>query len=91
MVIDRKTAYLICGSTILVKTEVTKIVEAVLALVALFYLIDADYPKPHELGLTMLHNLVFGDMNTPEDIIEQFETVKEQYVQFKKECLENEF
>ena len=43
-----------------------------------------DYPKAHELSLTMLHNLVFQDMNTLGDLFESFEAAKEDYLNFKQ-------
>lgn len=64
--------------------------QAVLALIGVFYLIDVDYPKSHELGLTMLHNLVFQDMSTPADLLNSFESAKEDYLDFKQN-LSNDF
>ena len=55
--------------------ELKKIMEVVLALIGLFYLFDFDYPKSHELGLRMLHNLVlFQDLNAPGDFLDTFQS-----------------
>ncbi len=83
--LDKKSAYLFGPSGKLILTlDLGKIVEAVLALIGLFYLLDVDYPQSHELGLTMLHNMVFQDLNVPADLIKLFETAKEKYLDFKK-------
>jgi hypothetical protein len=62
--------------------------EAVLTLVGFFYLMDFDYPKTHEIGLTMIQNLIFGDLRTPADIIGPFKSAKEEYLDYKKSCLQ---
>ncbi len=42
---------------------------------------DFDYPKTHEIGLTMTKNLIFGDLRTPADIIGPFKSaIKEEYL-----------
>jgi hypothetical protein len=58
--------------------------EAALALIGLFYLLDVDYPKAHELGLTMLQNLVFQDLSTPDDLFNTFQSAKKAYLDFQQ-------
>ncbi|XP_028417767.1 uncharacterized protein LOC114542403 [Dendronephthya gigantea] len=55
--LDKTSAYLICQGTLIFTVALKSLMRAVLALIGLFYVIDVDYPKSHELGLTMLHNL----------------------------------
>ena len=82
--LDKKFAYLFGPSGNLILTlELGKILEAVLALIGVFYLFDVDYPPTHEPGLTMLHNMVFKDLNDPADLIKVFEAAKEKYLDFK--------
>jgi hypothetical protein len=50
--------------------------------------VDFDYPKTHEIGLTMIQNLIFGDLRTPADIIGPFKSAKEEYLDYKKSCLQ---
>ncbi|XP_028417701.1 uncharacterized protein LOC114544956 [Dendronephthya gigantea] len=82
--LDKTSAYLVCQGTLIFTVELRNIMQAVLALIGLFYLIDVDYPKSHELGLTMLHSLLFHDMNTPADLYNSFESAKEDYLKFKQ-------
>ena len=74
---------LTCAGHLIFTVELKKIVEAVLALIGLFYLFDVDYPKAYELGLTMIHNLVFHNLNTPGDLLDIFQSEKEEYLDFQ--------
>ena len=71
---------LTCACNLIFTVELKTIVEPVLALIGLFYLLDVDYPKAYELGLTMIHNLVFHDLNTPGDLLDIFQSEKEEYL-----------
>ena len=80
--------YIICQpGTVLIQLDKEQMQEAVLTLVGLFYLMDVDYPKSHEIGLTMIQNLIFHDLSTPADIIDPFKNAKEEYLQYKKSCM----
>ena len=74
----------ICRGHILSIIPLDKIKEAVLTFIGSFYLLDADYPKPHELGLTVLHNnLLFEDKATPADLVPAFYLALQNYSKFK--------
>ena len=49
----------------------------------MFYLLDFDYPKSVELGLTMVHNLFFQDVNTPADMLNVFTSAMAGYDKFR--------
>jgi hypothetical protein len=82
--IDKTYAYLMCSGNLVCKVELQKVMEAALALIGLFYLLDVDYPKAHELGLTMLQNLVFQDLSTPDDLFNTFQSAKKAYLDFQQ-------
>jgi hypothetical protein len=67
----------------LLRTDVGKIAEAVVAFLASFYLMDFDYPKQHELGLAVLQVLVFKDNRIPKDISAICSTVLKSYKKYK--------
>lgn len=83
LVLDSTSAYLICKGNILSVIELVKCKEAVLALIGTFYLLDIDYPKSHELGLTMLHHLVFQDKSSPGDLLNTVNATFTEYNKFK--------
>ena len=68
MLIDSTSCYLVCNNQIFCSVNEEDIVEAVLTLIGMFYLLDIDYPKQHEVRL-MMQNLLFGDTSTPGDLI----------------------
>ncbi len=74
---------LVAGKIIVSRLERTKIDEALLALIGLFYLLDVDYPPEHELSLTILHYLVFGDKAVPSALVKPFNAVLADYTKFK--------
>ena len=63
--------------------ELKKLKEAVLALIGSYYLLDIDYPKSHELDLTMLRHLVFKDKSSPGDLLNTFNATITSYTAFK--------
>ena len=79
--IDKTSA--MCAGNLIFTVKLKKIMEAVLALIALFYLLDVDYPKAYELGLTMIHNLVFQNLHTPGDLLDIFQSEKEECLDFQ--------
>jgi len=42
-----------------------------------------DYPTYHELGLSILHYLVFKDKSSPKDLLEAFKASFSSYEQYK--------
>lgn len=83
MLIDSTTAYIICKGSIMVTIELDKVMEAALAFIGMFYVLDIDYPPSHELGLSVLHNFIFGDKSTPAELLSPFNTAIEEYTKFK--------
>lgn len=83
MLIDSTTAYIICNGSILVTIQLDKVMEAALAFIGMFYVLDIDYPPSHELGLTVLHSFMFGDKSTPAELLTPFDTAIEKYMKFK--------
>lgn len=83
LLLDASTTYLICNGSLLCTVDLVNIQEAVLALIGLFYLMDVDYPKAYELGLSILQNLCFGDHNMPGDILNVFNNAIGEYLKFK--------
>ena len=63
--------------------ELKKLKEAVLALIGSYYLVDIDYPKSHELGLTMLKHLVFNDKSSLGDLLNTLNATITSYTAFK--------
>ena len=57
--------------------------EAVVAYLATFYLLDFDYPRHHEMGLNVLQYYLFQDTNVPNDIAASFNAHLDAYKQFK--------
>ncbi len=57
--------------------------EAIIVLLSTFYLMDLDYPRAQEMGLSVLQYVVFKDTNVPLDISCQFKTAIESYNNFK--------
>jgi hypothetical protein len=55
----------------------------ILALIGMFYLLDIDYARYHELGFTVLQNIIFEDKNTPGDLINVFTAAMAEYAKFK--------
>ena len=54
LLIDNDSIYVIVGKQIIFQMERGKFGEAVVAFVAVFYLLDYDYPKHWEIGMNML-------------------------------------
>ena len=63
--------------------KLEKFKEAILALIGSYYLLDIDYPKSHELGLTMLQYLVFKDKSSPGDLSTTLNGTIADYSRFK--------
>ncbi|XP_028416858.1 uncharacterized protein LOC114541069 [Dendronephthya gigantea] len=83
LLIERTRCYLIIGKKMVAELDEEKLNEGVLALLASFYLLDFDYPRFHEMGLTFLHQYIFKDMIVPTDIKPSFELVLTDYKNFK--------
>ena len=73
------TIYVIVGKQILSQMERGKFGEAVVAFLAVFYLLDYDYPKHWEIGMNMFQYFVFEDRNPLEDLSVSFNQVLKQY------------
>ena len=85
LVLYTDTCYLITGKVIVSKIDGSKMDEALLALLATFYLLDLDYPRNLEIGLSILQNFIFGDQNVPEDISQSFQSALSSYQEFKND------
>ena len=83
MLITTSEVLLVVGKIIVSSLERFNVKEALLGLIGLFYLFDVDYPAEHELGLTMLHYLVFCDKSVPSVLIKPFNTLLADYSKFK--------
>jgi hypothetical protein len=66
--IDKTYAYLMCSGNLVCKVELQKVMEAALALIGLFYLLDVDYPK----------------VSTPDDLFNTFQSAKKAYLDFQQ-------
>lgn len=75
LMVDSSFSYLICKGAIIFSIELQKFQEAAIALIAVFYLLDIDYARSPELGLTVLH--------TPSDLINVFTCAMAEYTKFK--------
>ena len=80
---DSSNAYLICKGHILSTIQIEGFSEAILALIAVFYLLDIDYPKSHELGLTVLQHLIFEDTSSPGDLLNTINSTLSEFSEFK--------
>ena len=83
MLIDSTSCYLVCHNHIFCTIKKENIAEAILTLIGMFYLLDIDYPKQHEVGLTMMQNLFFDDTSTPGDLIDTISSLMADYTKFK--------
>ena len=75
--------YLGVGKTILAKANVKEIAQVVVAFLATFYLLDFDYPRNYEIGLSIMQYYVFEDKHVPNDIAVTFNNVIETYQSYK--------
>ena len=73
---------LVCHNPLFATIKREKIVEAVLGLLGLFYLLDIDYHKHQEVGLTIMQNLFLGDKSTPGDLINTISLVMADFNKF---------
>eukprot|EP00112_Aurelia_sp_Birch-Aquarium-sp1_P023159 Seg679.17 transcript_id=Seg679.17/GoldUCD/mRNA.D3Y31 product="hypothetical protein" protein_id=Seg679.17/GoldUCD/D3Y31 len=72
-------AFVIVGKQIICEVDTEKLDEAVVAHLAAFYLLDFDYPKNSEVGMSMLQYLLFNDESIPQDITTQFKNTVAAY------------
>ncbi|XP_033125439.1 uncharacterized protein LOC117123570 [Anneissia japonica] len=75
LLLDATNSYVVVGRTILTTVEISKLDEALLAFLGAFYLLDFDYPKSHEIGLSVLQCLILLDKETPADLLKTVESV----------------
>ena len=80
-------AIIFIGQQIVTRVSGKKLAEALLAFLGMFYLLDVDYPTTHEVGLTMLQNLLFADHCAPQDMSAAFNATLSEYMKYKK-CME---
>ena len=66
--------------------EIFNLNEAVLALLARFYLLDFDYPRMQEIGLNVLQHYIIKDTNVPQDIANLFKSTMTSYRVSKVIC-----
>ena len=83
LLIDKTTALLIVGDSVM--SRIPNLHEAILGYIAVFYLMDFDYPVVFELGLTMLQFLFFMDKNIPGDLLASFNMCRKDYDAYKEE------
>jgi hypothetical protein len=83
LMVDSTMVYLIYKGSIIFTVKLDKVQEAILALIGMFYLLDIDYARYHELGFTVLQNIIFEDKNTPGDLINLFTAAMAEYAKFK--------
>ena len=63
--------------------ELKKLKEAVIPLIGSYYIVDIDYLKSQELGLTMLKHLVFNDKSSLGDLLNTLNATITSYTAFK--------
>ena len=85
LLVDKAKCYLIVGKSILSETPLSLLHEATIALLASFYLLDFDYPRSQEIGLSILQYFVFKDPNVPEDITGPYKSAMKSYCDFKSQ------
>ena len=61
----------------------TEPIMALLAYIGLYYLLDCDYPLQYEVGLTVLHYIIYEDSSIPVDILAHFNSSLEQFNKYK--------
>lgn len=83
---DEAFWYVIVGKRILLKVEAEKFLEAVVAFLSSFYLLDFDYPTQNEIGMTILQVFVFNDNRIPEDITIPVNGMLKAYRKYKAEA-----
>jgi hypothetical protein len=59
LLVEKSKCYLIVGKIILAEMEATNLNEGVFAPLASFYLLDFDYPRFLEIGLIVLHIIMY--------------------------------
>ena len=74
-------------TSILFKIQVYELLEAVVAFLAAFYLLDVDYPNCHEIGVNLLEYFIFEDKNVPKDISVHFDAQLSAYKKFKTDAM----
>ena len=57
--------------------------EAVVAYMGIFYIIDFDYPPVHELGLTSLQYICFANKEIPGDLLTTFNSALTEHMKHK--------
>ena len=83
LILDTTSAYIICKGSVMSVVELKKLKEAVIPLIGSYYIVDIDYLKSQELGLTMLKHLVFKDKISPGDLLNTLNATITSYTAFK--------
>ncbi|XP_071949134.1 uncharacterized protein [Antedon mediterranea] len=83
LLLTKEMSYIVVGRAIVATMEITKLDEALVTFLATFYLLDIDYPKAQEVGLTILQQLVLGDTSTPVHLAKAVELSLVDYNKFK--------
>lgn len=71
---DGEEITLVFTNKIVTRFEINKIARAFVTYLALFYLLDIDYPKSLETQLTIMQYIIYKDKKTPKDIIGQVDS-----------------
>ena len=64
--------YLVLGKKIFCAFNFKDLPQAAIAYLASYYVLDFDYPKNLELGLSVLQYFCFEDKATPVDVAKSF-------------------
>ena len=83
LILDTTSAYIICKGSVMSVVELKKLKEAVIPLIGSYYIVDIDYLKSQELGLTMLKHLVFNDKSSLGDLLNTLNATITSYTAFK--------
>ena len=56
--------------------------DSILGRLGLYCLLDFAYPHHYKAHLTVLHYFIFGDRSIPEDMLESFNAILQDYNMF---------
>ena len=84
LLIDKNVIILVCGSCIITRLPLYDIMEAFIAYMSLYYLMDVDYPQSQEVSLSIMQYIIFHDKKTPADVMKALDTSCRQYTLFKR-------
>ena len=83
VVADNCEAIIFIGDNIVTRVAEGQMDLAVIAYMAVHYLLDMDYPPSYDVPLTILQYLIFEDQKTPADILKYTDQAWKEFCNFK--------